>query len=154
MFNIGLGEILLVLVVAFVIVGPDDLPKVARWLGRQLRRLRTLIRDIKAETGWDEVEKEVREVQRDVKQTMREMDVTADLKDAVKDVQGELKSISRDMEKDVRQLDREMKQDAQAMDREVREALRPTDEARQEAGRAVEDLESALDAARDAAMDK
>jgi len=154
MFNIGLGEILLVLVVAFVIVGPDDLPKVARWLGRQLRRLRTLIRDIKAETGWDEVEKEVREVQRDVKQTMREMDVTADLKDAVKDVQGELKGISRDMEKDVRQLDREMKQDAQAMDREVREALCPTDEARQEAGRAVEDLESALDAARDAAMDK
>ena len=154
MFNIGLGEILLVLVVAFVIVGPDDLPKVARWLGRQLRRLRTLIRDIKAETGWDEVEKEVREVQRDVKQTMREMDVTADLKDAVKDVQGELKGIPRDMEKDVRQLDREMKQDAQAMDREVREALRPTDEARQEAGRAVEDLESVLDAARDAAMDK
>ena len=41
MFNIGVGEILIVLVVAFVIVGPDDLPKVARWLGRQVRRPRT-----------------------------------------------------------------------------------------------------------------
>ena len=50
MFNIGFGEILIVLLVAFVIVGPDDLPKVARWLGRQVRRLRTLIRDIKQET--------------------------------------------------------------------------------------------------------
>ena len=51
MFNIGLGELLIVLVVAFVIVGPDDLPRVARWLGRQVRRLRTLIRDIKATFG-------------------------------------------------------------------------------------------------------
>ena len=31
--SIGIGEILLVLVVGFVVVGPEDLPKVARgWL--------------------------------------------------------------------------------------------------------------------------
>ena len=39
--GLGLGEIILILILAFVVVGPDDLPKVARWLGRQVRRLRT-----------------------------------------------------------------------------------------------------------------
>ena len=30
MFNIGFSELILILLVAFVIVGPKDLPKVAR----------------------------------------------------------------------------------------------------------------------------
>ena len=122
MFNIGLGEIVIVLVVAFVIVGPDDLPRVARWLGRNLRKLRLFIRDIKKETGWDEVEKEVREVRRDVKETVREMDITADLKEAVKDVKGEVEGIGRDVGDDLTQLDWDMKSDLKALDAEVREA--------------------------------
>ena len=129
MFNIGAGEILLVLVVAFVIVGPDDLPKVARWLGRMVRKLRTLIRDIKAETGWDEVEKEVREVQKDVKQTVREMDISADLKDAVKDVNQEIDGISRDMKADFRALDKQTKADMKSLDDDIRAVTAPAEDA-------------------------
>ena len=129
MFNIGAGEILLVLVVAFVIVGPDDLPKVARWLGRMVRKLRTLIRDIKAETGWDEVEKEVREVQKDVKQTVREMDISADLKDAVKDVNQEINGISKDMKADFRELDRQTKADMKSLDDDIRAVTAPAEDA-------------------------
>ena len=127
MFNIGLGELLIVLVVAFVIVGPDDLPRVARWLGRQVRRLRTLIRDIKAETGWDELEKEVNEVRRDVRQTVREMDISADLKDAAKDVKRELEGAARGMEQDIRQADRDLKDDLKRTDEEVRAAVKEAD---------------------------
>ena len=129
MFNIGAGEILLVLVVAFVIVGPDDLPRVARWLGRMVRKLRTLIRDIKAETGWDEVEKEVREVQKDVKQTVREMDISADLKDAVKDVNQEINGISKDMKADFKALDQQRMSDMNALDDAIRAATGPAGDA-------------------------
>ncbi len=129
MFNIGAGEILLVLVVAFVIVGPDDLPRVARWLGRMVRKLRTLIKDIKAETGWDEVEKEVREVQKDVKQTVREMDISADLKDAVKDVNQEINGISKDMKADFKALDQQTKADMKALDDDIRAATGPAGDA-------------------------
>ena len=129
MFNIGAGEILLVLVVAFVIVGPDDLPRVARWLGRMVRKLRTLIRDIKAETGWDEVEKEVREVQKDVKQTVREMDISADIKDAVKDVNQEINGISKDMKADFKALDQQTKADMKALDDDIRAATGPAGDA-------------------------
>ena len=40
MFNIGFSELLLVLLVAFLVVGPKDLPKVARWLGRAVKKSR------------------------------------------------------------------------------------------------------------------
>ena len=122
MFNIGFGEILIVLVVAFVIVGPDDLPRVARWLGRSLRRLRLLMRDIKRETGWDEVEKEVRGVSREVKQTIREVDVSADLKEAAESVRQEVKGVSDDLEKDIKSFDQGMKTEIKAMDAELRQA--------------------------------
>lgn len=128
MFNIGIGELLVVLVVAFVVVGPDDLPKVARWLGTQLRRLRVLLRDIKAETGWDEVEKEVQDVQREVRQTVRDLDVTGDLRQAAKDVKGEIDGISRDMKQDFRQLNDAVKSETRALDDEVREAVGPADQ--------------------------
>ena len=47
MLNLGMMEILLVLAVAFLIVGPKDLPKVARWIARQIKSLKKLIREIK-----------------------------------------------------------------------------------------------------------
>ncbi len=109
MFNIGAGEIVLVLVVAFVIVGPDDLPKVARWLGRRVRRLRSLIRDIKAETGLDELERDVKDAQRDVTAMVRELDITAEIKDAAKDAIGEIEGISKGVEQNIKQIDRDVK---------------------------------------------
>lgn len=124
MFNIGVGEILIVLVVAFVVVGPDDLPRVARWLGRQVRRLRTLVRDIKAETGWDELEKEVNDVRRDVRTTVRDLDISKDLKDAAKDVKGEIASASKGVEKDLKDVDRDLKQELEKADGEVRAAVK------------------------------
>ena len=123
MFNIGVGEILIVLVVAFVIVGPDDLPKVARWLGRQVRRLRTLIRDIKAETGWDELEKEVNDVRRDVRATARELDISKDLKETVKDVKDEIKVASDGVEGDLKQIDGDLKQQLKQTDAQIRDAV-------------------------------
>ena len=36
-FNVGMAEIILLLLIAFVVVGPKDLPKVARALGRFVR---------------------------------------------------------------------------------------------------------------------
>ena len=109
MFNIGIGELLIVLVVAFVIVGPDDLPKVARWLGKQVGALKRMIREIKTETGWDDLEREVRDIQRDVKDTVKQMDVSAELKGAVKDAKVEVEGAVKDVKDGVRELDKEVR---------------------------------------------
>ena len=86
MFNIGFSELILVLVIAYVIVGPKDLPKVARFLARLVRRSRQLIRELKQEVGWDEMLKETEDVRKDVNDTLREADITADLRDARKEL--------------------------------------------------------------------
>ena len=39
MLNLGLTEIIVILVVAIVVVGPERLPTVVRWLGRQYGKL-------------------------------------------------------------------------------------------------------------------
>lgn len=132
MFNIGLGKVMIVLVVAFVIVGPDDLPKVAVWLGKQLRKLRLILRDIKTETGLDEVEKEVAQIKNDVRQTVREMDISADLRDAAKDVEGEFKGLTRDVNAQTRRLDQAIRSETREVDDELRESIRESDDRRQD----------------------
>ena len=82
MFNIGFAELILVLLVAFLVVGPKDLPKVARWLGRMVKRMRQLIRELKEEVGWDELTQETGAISQEMKETLREADVRADLKQA------------------------------------------------------------------------
>jgi sec-independent protein translocase protein TatB len=41
-FNIGAGEILLILLVALIVLGPDKLPNAARQVGRTMGELRRL----------------------------------------------------------------------------------------------------------------
>ena len=54
MLNIGLGELIVVLLIAYVIVGPRDLPRVGRWLGRRLKRIRQFNREFRTASGWDD----------------------------------------------------------------------------------------------------
>ncbi len=82
MFNIGFAELILVLIIAYVIVGPKDLPKVARWLARMVKRARQLIREIREESGWDDMMAETSDVRRDIEDAVKEGDVSADLKEA------------------------------------------------------------------------
>lgn len=96
MFNIGFSELLLVLLVAFLVVGPKDLPKVARWLGRAVKKSRRLLNEIKKESGWDELEKEIRDVQHDVKDAVKQGDVSAELREAKKSVQDSAEKFDKD----------------------------------------------------------
>ncbi len=47
MFGIGTGELLIILVVALIIIGPNKLPELARVLGRGLAEFRRAADDIK-----------------------------------------------------------------------------------------------------------
>jgi sec-independent protein translocase protein TatB len=48
-FDVGIGEALLLVVLALIIFGPDQLPKVASQAGRALRQLRTMANSAKAD---------------------------------------------------------------------------------------------------------
>ena len=92
MFNIGFAELILILLVAFVIVGPRDLPKVAAALGRGVRTMRRFMREFQDETGIGDVVDEFKRTSRDLEKTIKEADPTAELKQAQKEVDAALRS--------------------------------------------------------------
>ena len=55
MFDVGFSEILLIMVIALVVLGPDKLPKLAADIGRWLGRARAMARQLSAQ-----LEQEVR----------------------------------------------------------------------------------------------
>lgn len=57
--SIGFGEIILILLIAFLVVGPEDLPKVARTLAQWIKKIRIMMKDVnksfESELGLDEI---------------------------------------------------------------------------------------------------
>lgn len=121
MFNIGFSELILILLVAFVIVGPRDLPKVAGALGRGFRTVKNMYRDFKEETGLDEVEKEFKDASSDLKKTMREVSPAGEVRAVEKELrtaEKEIRSTGRELEKEIRTAEKEVR----AAEKEVRAA--------------------------------
>lgn len=97
MFNIGMMELVLILLVAFLVVGPKDLPKVARWIARQIKNLRKLVREVKKETGWDELAAEFKDTGDELRSTLKEADVRAELKSAAAGIEHEVKTVQEEV---------------------------------------------------------
>ena len=96
MFNIGIAELILILLVAFLVVGPKDLPKVVRALGRAVRFGRDVFEQFKEETGLGETIDELKETERDLKKTIKEADPTHELKQVEQDTEKALDSGKKD----------------------------------------------------------
>lgn len=103
MFNIGMMELFVVLLVAFLIVGPKDLPKVARWIARQIKTLRKLWKDVRKEIGWDEFAAELKDTKRELDDTLREADVTAEMRQVQQDVQSVVEDVRREVDEAAQQ---------------------------------------------------
>ena len=64
MFGIGVAELVMIFVIALLVMGPQRFPEVARTLGRALRELQRMTRDI-----MDEFEVEARVLSREKEET-------------------------------------------------------------------------------------
>ncbi len=77
MFDIGFWELVVIVVIGLLVVGPERLPGFAREAGRWIRRVRRLTgdarREIQRELQWDEDDTGKREVD-GIKQRLHEMD--------------------------------------------------------------------------------
>ncbi len=71
MFGIGLPEMIVILIVALLVVGPDKLPDLARSLAKGVNELRNVMNQVKE--SLDEESKEIRSVKEDLKTTAGQM---------------------------------------------------------------------------------
>ena len=80
MFGIGTGELLIIALVALVVLGPERLPKAARFAGVWIRRARTQWYSVKSEL---ERELEAEDLKRSVREAKQSIaDVGTQLRDA------------------------------------------------------------------------
>ena len=97
LFGVGFSELILILVIAYVFVGPEDLPKVARGLGRAVKRMRLLLRGIRKDTGIDEVIQETRTLRRDIDSAVRDNTITRELHGVHEELSGLGQDITRNI---------------------------------------------------------
>jgi sec-independent protein translocase protein TatB len=90
--GIGPSELLFIVILALIILGPRDMQKAGRTIGRWLRRIVT-------SDGWRVFQQTSREIQTLPNRLMRE----AALEDQLKDVQNTIRKPLEDLKQDLRQ---------------------------------------------------
>src|SRR5271169_1795088 len=68
MFGVDISELMVILVVALIVIGPERLPKVARTLGLLWARAQRYINGVKADIARDMAVEEFRQLQQKVQQ--------------------------------------------------------------------------------------
>lgn len=68
--KLGWGELVVILIIALVVVGPDKLPKLGRALGKTVKGVKKYIREVTDELDATE---EVREIRRDLEDIRRDV---------------------------------------------------------------------------------
>ncbi len=80
MFNVGFGELLVILIIGFVVVGPRGLPELARSAARLWREVRRyadqLAEEVRSNMG--EIEKELGDLPQEIRSTASALDGMSD----------------------------------------------------------------------------
>ena len=91
MFGFSFGELVVLIIVAIVVIGPKDLPKVLRRVGQWAGKLRRMAADLRAQSGIDDV--------------LRSEGLSDDIAEIRKLARGELDNVVRSARIDTRPAD-------------------------------------------------
>lgn len=81
MFGLGFGELCVIIIVALVVIGPRDLPKVMRKAGQWAGKLRRMAADARQQSGIDDI--------------LKDSSIGADLHEIRKLARGELDGVAK-----------------------------------------------------------
>ena len=110
MFDIGFSEILLVMVVALIVIGPERLPQVARSVGQWWGRIQRYVSKVKQEINTSIELDELRKMQRDMK---AEADaLQRSVQQAGNEIEQDVRALERDIEQTARDLSQPVAPDA------------------------------------------
>ena len=95
MFGVDFSEIMVIMIVALIVIGPERLPKVARTMGEWWGRLQRYINRIKADVTTSMELEELRELERKIKAEADALERT------VQQVGSNLNQEARQLEKEI-----------------------------------------------------
>jgi sec-independent protein translocase protein TatB len=132
MFDIGFSELLVIAVVALIVLGPERLPKAARFAGLWVRRARAQWYSVK-----DELERELasEELKRNLK----------DAQDALRDTEQRIRDSASETERQFEEVRQAARDDAKALRDDVESAITPPALAKPPAAPAAADPEPVME---------
>lgn len=110
-FGIGYTELVVIALVAIIVIGPKDLPKVLRAFGRTMQKVRGMAREFQGhldqamrEAGVDEIKKEINNLKtmnpvEDVKKEINSISASNPIPAVAKDLATEVKKQDDDFKK-------------------------------------------------------
>lgn len=99
MFDVGFSELLVIAVVALLVLGPERLPKAARFAGLWVRRARAQWNSVKAEFERDLADDDLKRSLRETQDALR--DAQASLRNAGAGLQQELQSAGTSLQQEL-----------------------------------------------------
>ena len=100
MFSFGWGEILLILVVVVIVVGPKDIPKFLRQIGNLSKSIKKISREFKSSLNQIAEEtdlKDVKDTITDVTNLNNELDIKSNLKNEINTIKETVSSVEKDI---------------------------------------------------------
>ena len=102
MFSFGWGEILLILVVVIIVVGPKDIPKFLRQIGNLSKSIKKISREFKSSLNQIAEETDLKDVKNSITEVTdlnKALDIKSSLKNEIKTIKETISSVEEDVSK-------------------------------------------------------
>ena len=100
MFSFGWGEILLILIVVIIVVGPKDIPKFLRQIGNLSKSIKKISREFKSSLNQIAEETELKDVKNsitDITDIKKEFDIKSNLKNEINTIKETVSFVEKDI---------------------------------------------------------
>jgi len=100
MFSFGWGEILLILLVVIIVVGPKDIPKFLRQIGNLSKSIKKISREFKSSLNQITEETDLKDVKNSITEVTnlnKELDIKSSLKNEIKTIKETISSVEKDV---------------------------------------------------------
>ena len=92
MFELGIGEMLVIAIVIVVLFGPDKLPSIARDLGQGVRKMKGAVEDMKTEI-MKEVDNPVSEIKKEIEKVKTDANPLQDINNTLAETKEEVEKL-------------------------------------------------------------
>ena len=102
MFSFGWGEILLILLVVIIVVGPKDIPKFLRQIGNLSKSIKKISREFKSSLNQIAEETDLKDVKNSITEVTnlnKELDIKSNLKNEINTIKETISSVEEDFSK-------------------------------------------------------